>query len=80
MKALIDPVNLELQKNTVKFLFQDDNVELETTEIVRIINNGNAPGKFKWTLSDRKIFTVFPEEGVVQNGSFLDLKIVYKPT
>ena len=55
-------------------------MELETSETVRLVNNGNAPGKFKWTLTDRKIFTVIPEEGVVQNGSYLDLKIVYKPT
>jgi hypothetical protein len=47
---------------------------------VRITNNGNAPGKFKWVHTERKIFTAAPEEGEVPAGGFIDAKVTYKPT
>ena len=31
-----------------------------TTEIVKVLNEGNAPGRFKWLLKDKGIFTVHP--------------------
>lgn len=38
---------------------------METIEILRLTNNGNADAKFKWITSDKKIFIVKPEEGIV---------------
>ncbi len=80
VSASIDPVQLELSRQAIKFAFSEDNVELETSEPLRITNNGNAPGKFKFLHTDKRIFTANPEEGEVPAGGFLDIKITYKPT
>ena len=53
---------------------------METSELVRITNNGNAAGKFKWIMTDKQIFTASPDEGEVPAYSNIDVKIVYKPT
>lgn len=45
---------------------------METIEILRLTNNGNADAKFKWITSDKKIFSVKPEEGVVTFGKYLE--------
>jgi len=45
--------------------FTDDNVEMTTKEVIKLTNNGNAPGKFKWQMNNSKNFTITPEEGVV---------------
>lgn len=34
-----------------------------TEEIIKVVNNGNAPGKFKWEFTEKRLFTVLPEEG-----------------
>jgi hypothetical protein len=78
--ANIDPVQLDLSKQSLKFSFAEDNIEMETNEVIRISNNGNAPGKFKWILTEKQIFTASPEEGEVPSKSYLDVKIVYRPT
>lgn len=53
---------------------------METSEPVRLTNNGNAGAKFKFMVNDRRLFVAIPEEGEVSAGGFLDVKIVYKPT
>lgn len=53
---------------------------METHEIVRITNNGNAPGKFKWSHTEKQIFTAHPDEGEVAAYSHLDIKITYRPS
>lgn len=78
--AQIDPVALELSKQSIKFTFAEDNIELETNETLKLTNHGNAPAKFKWMHTERKIFTVVPEEGEVAAGETKDLKVWYRPT
>jgi hypothetical protein len=53
---------------------------METSEVIKVTNNGNAPGKFKWNLAEKQIFTVLPEEGEVPAYSNIEIKVVYKPT
>ena len=53
---------------------------METTELLRLTNNGNAPGKFKWVHSEKRLFNVIPEEGEVPAASWIDLKVVYRPS
>lgn len=45
---------------------------METSEILRLTNNGNAEAKFKWITSEKKLFYVKPEEGVVASGKHLE--------
>ena len=53
---------------------------METSETIRVTNNGNAAGKFKWIMTEKQIFSAIPDEGEVPAYSSLDIKIVYKPT
>jgi len=53
---------------------------METQEIVRLTNNGNADAKFKWYTNEKKVFFVNPEEGVVPNGKYLEVAVVYRPS
>ncbi len=52
---------------------------METVEIIKLTNNGNAAGKFKFLL-DKKIFFANPEEGEVPSNSTIEVKITYRPT
>lgn len=45
---------------------------METAEIVRLTNNGNADAKYKWITTDKKIFFVQPEGGVVPSGKYVE--------
>ncbi len=56
----------------MKLTFTEDNAEMETSEILRLTNNGNAEAKFKWITSEKKIFSVKPEEGTVPNGKYIE--------
>lgn len=38
-------------------------MSLETTEVIRLTNNGNATASFQWVLSEQKVFTVNIEKG-----------------
>lgn len=80
MTATIDPVKLELSKTSLKFAFLEDNIELETSETIRITNDGNAAGRFKWIHAEKRIFQASPEDGEVPAGGFLDVKITYRPS
>ena len=60
--------------------FTDDNVEMTTKEIVKLTNNGNAPGKFKWNTNNSKIFSITPDEGIVPSMKAIDCVVVYAPS
>jgi len=64
----------------MKFTFADDNIEMFTSEKIKITNNGNGPGKFKFMAGEKKIFSVKPEEGEVKANSNLELEVFYKPS
>lgn len=59
--------------------FSEEKNEMTVTEIVRITNNGNAAGNFKW-VNEKRIFTMNPEEGMVPSNGFLDCLLTYNPT
>lgn len=42
--------------------FSDEKNEMTVSEIIRVTNNGNAPGKFKW-IGEKGVFIIEPEEG-----------------
>ena len=47
-----------MNRTQIKFGFNEDNNEMETAEIVRLTNNGNAEAKYKWITTEKKIFYV----------------------
>ena len=61
VEAKVVKVNLELETKNLKFSFSDDNIEMETFELVKITNNGNSAGKFSWQ-NDSKIYRIEPFE------------------
>lgn len=52
---------------------------METSETIKLSNNGNAPAVFRW-ISDSKTFTIDPIEDMIPNGSSKICKITYRPT
>lgn len=55
--ASIEPVQIELSKQQLRFSFIEDNIEMETSESVRLSNNGNEAGRFKWVHAEKRLFT-----------------------
>lgn len=78
--AQIEPVTLDLNSNAFKFNFMDDSLNLETYEILKLQNKGNATAKFKWVLPENKVFMVNVVEGEIASGKTLDLQITYRPS
>ena len=69
-----------MSKLSLKFQFAEDNIEMETSEVIKLTNNGNSAGKFKFLLTDKRIFYTTPEEGEVPSQSTIEVKVTYKPT
>ncbi len=61
--AQVEYVKLELQYRQIEFSFPEESLEMTKTQSMRIFNKGNASGKFKWFLTEQKIFTIKPREG-----------------
>ena len=82
VSAQIEPVQLDLSREVLKFTFPDTNVEMFTTETLKIINKGNAPGKYKWEKAIQSdVFTVDKVQGEVPaNGGEVPVTISYKPS
>ncbi|EGR27619.1 hypothetical protein IMG5_193180 [Ichthyophthirius multifiliis] len=78
--ANIELVKLELSKNLLRMSFSDDNIEMDTKEIIQLTNNGNATGTFNWFTNNSKNFLIKPMQGQVQAGSFIPLQVTYKPS
>ncbi|KAL4498636.1 hypothetical protein ABPG72_019754 [Tetrahymena utriculariae] len=78
--ANIELVKIEISKPLLKMSFGEDNIEMITKETIKLVNNGNAPGKFKWHTNNSKIFTITPEESVVHPQKPVECTIVYKPS
>lgn len=58
----------------------EDSLNLETYEILKLSNKGNAIAKFKWILPENKVFMVNTVEGEIGSGKTLDLQITYRPS
>lgn len=56
-------------------------LEMETTDTVKISNNGNSAANFKWLASnsDTKLFSIKPTEGHVEANSQLQCEVTYVP-
>ncbi|CAD8106047.1 unnamed protein product [Paramecium primaurelia] len=80
VQAMVEKVFLEMSRQQLKLSFTEDNAEMETSEILRLTNNGNAEAKFKWITSEKKLFYVKPEEGVVASGKHLECQVFYRPS
>ena len=79
VKAEVIPVSLQLSRNNVKFSFQDENLDMETSEQIRIINNGNAKGHYEWLVPDSGVFKVDPMSGYVDPYSSVIAAILFHP-
>ena len=71
---------MELSRNSYKFQFADDSINLEVSETLRLTNSGNATAKYKWLFSDQKVFTVSIIEGEVAAQKSVDLLLTYRPS
>ncbi|CAD8120827.1 unnamed protein product [Paramecium sonneborni] len=83
LKYIINEKHIfELQFGAIieKVFLEMNNAEMETSEILRLNNNGNAEAKFKWITSEKKLFYVEPEEGIVASGKYLECQIFYCPS
>ncbi|CAD8092149.1 unnamed protein product [Paramecium primaurelia] len=80
VKAEIQNVKIELSIQKIDFGFREENMSLETGEIVRLTNNGNATAFFQWLVSEQKVFTVNIEKGEILSGKYIDVLIIYKPS
>ena len=65
--AKVDPVKLDLSHTYLDFKFEDNNLELQTSQVLHISNKGNSPGKFNWVPTESKIFTVRPQVYIKNN-------------
>lgn len=52
---------------------------METFEVLKITNVGNADGKYKWDTTS-KAFLIHPSSGVVPSGGSVETVITYRPT
>lgn len=58
IQAEVEPVKLSLDKLNVKFSFNDDSHEMETSEKLMISNNGNSCGKFVIKQIEGSVFII----------------------
>ena len=79
IEARIVKVSLELESKSLKFNFADDNVEMETFEVLKITNLGNSVGHFSWS-TDSKVYRIEPTEGQVEANSSSSVKVYYRPS
>jgi len=68
ISASIEPVRIDVLQKSFSFFFKEDSKSLETTEILKLTNFGNATAHFKWNLSEQKVFLVSCEEGDLAAG------------
>lgn len=59
--AKVNPVKLDLSANYMEFRFEDNNLELQISQVLHISNKGNSPGKFQWATAENKIFSIRPQ-------------------
>jgi len=52
---------------------------METFEVLKITNVGNADGKYKWDTTS-KAFLIHPSSGIVPSGGSVETVITYRPT
>ncbi len=54
---------------------------METSEVTRISNSGNARAQFRWYSqgSENKLFFIAPKDGFVEPNGFVDCTVSYVP-
>jgi hypothetical protein len=82
LKVIADiiPVNLMLSKTYLKFMFNDDTLDMVTSEKIQIENRGNAKGYFKWLTSENSVFKITPISGKVNPRSSITCNITFCPS
>lgn len=78
VKAEVIPVNLELNKTALTLRFNDDSLDMETSEMIRVKNTGNAPAKFSWTCNNSSL-RCEPKESFCPAYSTCNVQIIYNP-
>ena len=71
------PVALEVSRLNLKFAFADDNMEMSTTETLKLINKGNSKAMFKFTLTKERLYVPEVLEGEVEANSTRDIKVKF---
>lgn len=64
--AKIEPAELKLSKEIIKFVFDDENIEESLSEKITIENLCTADTRFSWIVPSGSNFEVEPKEGVVE--------------
>ena len=63
----IEPVKLNPDRLNVKFSFNDESQEMETSEQLTIHNHGNSAGKFTIKQQEESVFVIDQMQGVVES-------------
>lgn len=83
----MEPVRLIFNKTVIKCNFTEDNVlfftqiEMETTETLKVQNTGNAKAFYRWVKGpeSQNLFRIQPENGSIEPNSAFDFSIIYSP-
>lgn len=71
------PVNIEVDKPSLKFSFDENSVDMSTKEVVRLSNLGNSEAVFKFTLAKEKLFVPAILEGKIKAKQTLEIPITF---
>lgn len=80
VNADVIPVNLTMSKTQMKFIFSDDNYDMETTETIKIENGGNSKASFSWVQKEDSVFSISPTSGEVNPHDFLQCQFTFMPS
>lgn len=78
VKADVVSVNLELSNTMISLKFNDESLDMETAQNIKIRNTGNSNAFFSW-FSPNPSLKVVPEEGFAEPYSFAIVNIIYTP-
>lgn len=79
VSAQADPVNLDLEKNVLKFNFSEESTDMNVSENLMLTNYGNDKATFHWQPSGSNVFIPHPLEGTIQAGKSMLVKFTFTP-
>lgn len=78
--AKVEPAELRLSKNILKFVFDDDNMEESLCEKIFVENTCNADTRFTWVVPSNSNFEIEPMEELVEAGKSRPIIIKFTPS
>ncbi|CAG9335550.1 unnamed protein product [Blepharisma stoltei] len=78
--AKVEPAELRISKNYLKFVFDDDNMEESLCEKLFVENGCNADTRFAWVVPPNSNFEVEPLEDLVEAGKTRPVIVKFTPS